>query len=153
VLATRRKALLVLPFVAVVREKVEHLRKLLTSYNIRRGKREAIRVREFHGGKGGKGFGACLPACLRACVMECGATEDGIGPYGVRVVLSHLLPFVHATRAGRSHIGVCTIEKANSLVNKLIQDGSIRQLTCLVVDEMHMMGGMRSFTFPPRPIC
>lgn len=60
VLATRRKALLVLPFVAVVREKVEHLRKLLHAYNIRRGKREAIRVREFHGGKGGKGFGAWL---------------------------------------------------------------------------------------------
>jgi DNA polymerase theta len=58
VLATRRKALLVLPFVAVVREKVEHLRELLHAFNVRRDKREAIRIREFHGGKGGKGFGA-----------------------------------------------------------------------------------------------
>lgn len=64
VLATRRKSLLVLPFVAVVREKVAHLRKLLASYNTRRVKREAIRVREFHGGKGGKGFGT-LP-----CVVD-----------------------------------------------------------------------------------
>lgn len=34
-----------------------------------------------------------------------------------------------------------TIEKANSIVNLLIKKGSIGQLTCLVVDEMHMMGG------------
>lgn len=47
---------------------------------------------------------------------------------------------MHA-RAGRSHIAVTTIEKANSIVNLLIKEGSIGQLTCLVVDEMHMMGG------------
>lgn len=43
---------------------------------------------------------------------------------------------------------MCTIEKANSLVNKLIQEGQIGQLTCLVVDEMHMMGG----TFLPTSV-
>ena len=54
---TRKKALLVLPFVAVVREKVSHLRKLLTAYNLRKNKRDTLRIRAFHGGKGGKGFG------------------------------------------------------------------------------------------------
>jgi len=62
----------VLPFVAVVREKVAHLKKLLASYNMRRGKRDAIRIREFHSGKGGKGFGACVwravPRWLRGWV-------------------------------------------------------------------------------------
>lgn len=73
-----------LPFVAVVREKVrevctmcvdlsrplliraagmptcrqvKHLRGLLTYYNNSLPKRDRIRIKEFHGGKGGKGLG------------------------------------------------------------------------------------------------
>ncbi len=56
---TGKQVLLVLPFVAVVREKVQHLQKLLTAYNMRRPKRHKLRVRAFHGNKGGKGFGHC----------------------------------------------------------------------------------------------
>ncbi|GAB5030902.1 dna polymerase theta [Nannochloropsis oceanica] len=93
---TRKKVLIVLPFVAVVREKVAHFKKLLMTYNARKSKRDTLRIRAFHGGTGGRGFGRC-------------------------------------------QIGVCTIEKANALVNKMIQEETIGQLSCLVVDELHMM--------------
>ena len=57
VINSRRKALLVLPFVAVVREKDNHLKGLLTSYNMRRSKHQRIKVKAFHGNKGGRGLG------------------------------------------------------------------------------------------------
>lgn len=37
-------------------------------------------------------------------------------------------------------VAVCTIEKANSAVNRLVADGRVHQLACCVVDEMHMIG-------------
>ncbi|CAN6360721.1 unnamed protein product [Urochloa humidicola] len=35
---------------------------------------------------------------------------------------------------------VCTIEKANSLVNKLLEDGRLSELGVIVIDELHMVG-------------
>jgi DNA polymerase theta len=35
---------------------------------------------------------------------------------------------------------VATIEKANSLVNKMLEDDTLGQLGCVVVDELHMVG-------------
>lgn len=37
-------------------------------------------------------------------------------------------------------IAVCTIEKANSLVNRLMEEKKLSSLTCVVIDEMHMIG-------------
>ncbi|KAK9789408.1 hypothetical protein WJX73_009184 [Symbiochloris irregularis] len=37
-------------------------------------------------------------------------------------------------------VAVCTIEKANMTVNKLIQEGRVGELTCVVIDELHMVG-------------
>lgn len=35
---------------------------------------------------------------------------------------------------------VCTIEKANILVNRMLEEESLGQLGALVVDELHMVG-------------
>ena len=38
------------------------------------------------------------------------------------------------------NIAVCTIEKANSLVNRLMEENKVTSLSCIVIDEMHMIG-------------
>lgn len=43
----------------------------------------------------------------------------------------------------KEHIIVCTIEKANMIVNTLISRGQITQLGCIVVDEMHVLGDLQ----------
>ena len=41
----------------------------------------------------------------------------------------------------KGDILLCTIEKANSIINKMIQEGNLADtISCIVVDEIHMMG-------------
>lgn len=105
------KALLVLPYVALVQEKVRWLRNIVDGLSAteapgqeekpptwaRRADEDTVRVVGFFGG--GK---------------------------------------VRATWADFD-IGVCTMEKANSLVNSAIDDCSIQQLRAVVLDELHMI--------------
>ena len=37
-------------------------------------------------------------------------------------------------------LAICTIEKANSLVNRLIEEGTLSQIGIIVVDELHLIG-------------
>ena len=90
VMETGKKALLVVPFVSLAREKQAHLQDLL---------------------------------------QGCGTRVEGF--MGSRVPAGGLLA---------TDIAVATIERANGLVNRLLEDGLLDSLACIVVDELHMVG-------------
>lgn len=45
-------------------------------------------------------------------------------------------------------VAVCTIEKANSLVNRLLEEGRLSEVGIIVIDELHMVYGFSSFWLP-----
>ena len=92
VLETKKKAIFILPYVAVSREKV---------------------------------------VSLDATYGEAGLKVGGfMGSYS------------HSPPGGFSavDVAVCTIEKANSLINRLVEEGRTGEVACVVIDEMHMVG-------------
>ncbi|KAM9301010.1 DNA polymerase theta [Morus bassanus] len=90
VLETRKKALLILPFVSVAKEKKCYLQALFQEVD--------VRVEGY--------MGSMSPA-------GCFSAVD---------------------------VAVCTIEKANSLINRLIEENKMDSLGVVVVDELHMLG-------------
>ncbi|CAH1799446.1 unnamed protein product, partial [Owenia fusiformis] len=90
VIETGKKAIMILPFVSVAREKMNYLQQLFQDAGLR-----------------------------------VGGYMGNLNPSG-----------------GFSNvdIAVCTIEKANSLVNRLLEEGKLDQLGIVVVDELHMVG-------------
>ncbi|KAM3935772.1 DNA polymerase theta [Leptodactylus fuscus] len=90
VLETRKKAIFILPFVSVAKEKTFYLQNLFQEVGVRVG-----------------GY------------MGSSAPAGGFTSLDV---------------------AVCTIEKANGLVNRLIEENRIDLLGMMVVDELHMLG-------------
>eukprot|EP01033_Poteriospumella_lacustris_P014634 gene14634-10464_t len=95
-LVLKQQVILVLPYVSLVLEKENYLKKLVTGFNRSNGLLDRVRVRSYYGGKAIK----------------------------------------HGKRA---NIMVCTIEKANSLVNFMLERGRLKDLGCVVVDEAHVI--------------
>ncbi|XP_071359277.1 DNA polymerase theta isoform X3 [Trachinotus anak] len=90
VLETKRKALFILPFVSVAKEKMHYLQSVFEE--------AGVRVEGYMGSTSAAG--------------------------GFMVL----------------DVAVCTIEKANSLINRLIEEDSMGLLGMVVVDELHMVG-------------
>ncbi|XP_063208405.1 DNA polymerase theta isoform X1 [Chroicocephalus ridibundus] len=90
VLETRKKALLILPFVSVAKEKKRYLQALFQEVD--------VRVEGYMG---------------------------SMSPAG---------------RFSALDVAVCTIEKANGLINRLIEENKMDSLGVVVVDELHMLG-------------
>ncbi|KAM8819926.1 DNA polymerase theta [Eudromia elegans] len=90
VLETRKKALLILPFVSVAKEKKRY---------------------------------------LQALFQEVGVQVEGY--------MGSISP---AGRFSALDVAVCTIEKANGLINRLIEEKQMDSLGMVVVDELHMLG-------------
>lgn len=88
-LERRKKAIMVLPFVSVAREKMLYFRDLLTP--------AGLRVEGF--------FGGYNP------------------PGGFENV----------------NVAICTIEKANSIINRLLEKNKIIEVGIIVVDEVHLI--------------
>jgi replicative superfamily II helicase len=102
-----KKAILVLPYVALVQEKLKWLRSLVE--NVER----------------------------QDDVLENGAY------HAPRSRSIQVMGFLGGNRTRTTwtdfDIAVCTIEKANALVNSAIEDGHISQLGVVVLDELHML--------------
>ncbi|XP_009868767.1 PREDICTED: DNA polymerase theta-like, partial [Apaloderma vittatum] len=90
VLETRKKALLILPFVSVAKEKKNYLQALFQEVDVR-----------------------------------------------VEGYMGSMAPARHFSALD---VAVCTIEKANGLVNRLIEENKMDSLGVVVVDELHMLG-------------
>uniref|UniRef100_UPI003AAA2B9C DNA polymerase theta n=1 Tax=Centroberyx gerrardi TaxID=166262 RepID=UPI003AAA2B9C len=90
VLETKRKALFILPFVSVAKEKMHYLQSVFEE--------AGVRVEGYMGSTSAAGGFTALD------------------------------------------VAVCTIEKANSLINRLIEEDSVGLLGMVVVDELHMVG-------------
>ncbi|KAM3622631.1 uncharacterized protein V6R79_001372 [Siganus canaliculatus] len=90
VLETKRKALFILPFVSVAKEKMHYLQSVFEE--------AGVRVEGYMGSTSAAGGFTSLD------------------------------------------VAVCTIEKANSLINRLIEEDSMGLLGMVVVDELHMVG-------------
>ncbi|KAI0383812.1 hypothetical protein F5Y04DRAFT_278438 [Hypomontagnella monticulosa] len=108
------KSLLVLPYVALVQEKVRWLRNIVQ--DIKR-----------HQPTNGK------PEKAENSLWQRRADEDSI-----RVVGFFGGGKVRATWSDFD-IGVCTFEKANTLINAAIDDCTIAKLRAVVLDELHML--------------
>ncbi|XP_034713616.1 DNA polymerase theta isoform X2 [Etheostoma cragini] len=90
VLETKRKALFILPFVSVAKEKMHYLQSVFEEAGVRVG-----------------GYMGSTSAAGGFTALD---------------------------------VAVCTIEKANSLVNRLIEEDNMDLLGMVVVDELHMVG-------------
>ncbi|RLV99016.1 hypothetical protein DV515_00010215 [Chloebia gouldiae] len=90
VLETHKKALLILPFVSVAKEKKCYLQALFQEVDVR-----------------------------------------------VEGYMGSMAP---AGRFSSLDVAVCTIEKANGLINRLIEENKLDSLGVVVVDELHMLG-------------
>ncbi|OAA39289.1 DNA-directed DNA polymerase theta [Beauveria brongniartii RCEF 3172] len=104
------KALLVLPYVALVQEKVRWLRQLVEGL-----KYPPVAEKDPH-----------APFSSRPA-------QDGlrvVGFFGGGKVRATWNDF---------EIGVCTLEKANMLINSAIEDCSVTKLQAVVLDELHMV--------------
>ncbi|KAK8139893.1 hypothetical protein PG984_001016 [Apiospora sp. TS-2023a] len=106
------KALLILPYVALVQEKVRWLRNAVQG--IQRQKPEGTSEKE--------------PGRWRKRADE--GTIRVVGFFGGGKVRATWADF---------DIGVCTFEKANTLINTAIDDCSIGKLRTVVLDELHMI--------------
>ncbi|XP_033740640.1 LOW QUALITY PROTEIN: DNA polymerase theta-like [Pecten maximus] len=90
IVETKKKAIIILPFVSVTREKMFYLQELYQD--------AGIRVNGFMGS--------------------------------------------HSPPGGLSSVdvAVCTIEKGNGLINRMLEDNTLGQLGIIVVDELHLVG-------------
>ncbi|KAI3328400.1 P-loop containing nucleoside triphosphate hydrolase protein [Ustulina deusta] len=107
------KALLILPYVALVQEKVRWLRNLVHDI-----KRKPLEIDERDG---------------KPRLWQKRPDEDNIrlvGFFGGGKIRATWSDF---------DIGVCTFEKANMLINTAIDDCSITNLRAVVLDELHMV--------------
>ncbi|RAL00518.1 DEAD/DEAH box helicase [Aspergillus ibericus CBS 121593] len=110
-----RKAILVLPYVALVQEKLKWLRRIVQDVekNIHSAEDEAVNEKPFHH-RWNK-----LQRSIRVTGYFGGSRT--------------------AASWADTDIAVCTIEKANSLMNSAIEECSIGDLGVVVLDELHML--------------
>lgn len=77
---------------------------------------------------------------ISLCAEKSAHLRRILGPLG-REVRDFFGPVTSAAPLGAATgVVVCTIEKANILVNRLLEDSTVGILSCVVIDELHMVG-------------
>ncbi|XP_050296829.1 DNA polymerase theta isoform X2 [Anthonomus grandis grandis] len=65
--------------------------------------------------------------------------QDILGTSGIRV--EAIMGSYNPPGGFKSiHFAICTIEKANGLINKLMEENKLSDIGCILVDEMHLLG-------------
>lgn len=149
VMSTGKMALLVLPYVSICAEKVFHLVSSQISIYIYifiyMRLRRSVHVCA--------GVHVCvyLPLCLCMCnlfitapvvsLLQAEHLEGLLDPLG-----KHVRSFYGNQGGGTlpkdTSVAVCTIEKANSLVNRLLEEGRLPEVGIIVIDELHMVNSL-----------
>lgn len=71
---------------------------------------------------------------------QAAALQRRVVPLGICVRAFHGGSNGYASFDEDVDIGVCTIEKANSIFNTLMEERRLEELCCMVIDEVHMVG-------------
>ncbi|KAG5462045.1 MAG: hypothetical protein BJ554DRAFT_5672 [Olpidium bornovanus] len=129
VLLSRKKALMILPYVSVVSEKTEHLQQAF------RG--AMLRVEGYFAGNSSSNFdnvdiGVCTIEKVRCLHVIAYNSESYIIieiklPWRVREMLAKV-------------ISLPSVLQANGLVNRLLEENCLEELGIVVIDELHVIG-------------
>ncbi|CAM9101401.1 unnamed protein product [Discosporangium mesarthrocarpum] len=129
--ACHRRAILVVPFISMVMEKVAHFQRVVALYNRRRPKRQRIKVKGLYGSKGGGGLKGNM--VIIVCTPEKGNAV-----------------FNRLQGAGGLHEVVCLVVDEMHMVGDY---GRGHTLELLLTKVRHMNRGLSSFrsrAFDPR---
>ncbi|RKP17718.1 P-loop containing nucleoside triphosphate hydrolase protein, partial [Rozella allomycis CSF55] len=106
-----KKTLIVVPFVSMVQEKAKFLDLLLSPFHLKR------------------------------TPFKCGYKFADRKYYGLKVVGFHSqTPYKSLYKIDKADVIIATIEKANGLINKWMDEDKLGQLGTVIVDELHLIG-------------
>lgn len=116
VLEKKKKVIFILPFVSVVREKMYYFQ---------------VRYIELSN--------YCAYVFNHAIFLMSKLIQDLLSDIGIKVE-GFMGGNVPPGGFAATHVAIATIEKANSLVNRLMEENDLNSLGAVIIDELHLLG-------------